>query len=159
MRRAFTLVELMIILAVLGILAAIVVPYYSESTDLARIETMAVNVSEVRLQIIAHAGKGDVDLSPGGSPKQVESTWFRNNTFPEHAWTARPMSIEVVNAAADVVYPAVKVYGPGVSDSWYNATNGAFCVRVPAMRTDALTLETFNNANKVGATTLNQTTN
>jgi type II secretory pathway pseudopilin PulG len=144
---------------VLGILAALAVPMYSSGSDLARTETMAVNVSEIRTQIIAHAGKGDVQLSAGGSPTTVSALWFRNSTLPEHAWTGKPLNIEVVTDAATAVFPAVKTLTPNAADAWYNATNGAFCVRVPQMRTDALTLETFNSANKCGATTLGQTTN
>lgn len=159
MRSAFTLIELLIILAVLGILAAIAVPMYSDSSDLARTETMAVNVGEIRTQIITHAAKGDVALSPGGHPTTVDGAWFRNNSLPLHAWTGQPLVLEVVNGGAGEMYPAQKTFAGAAPNAWYNATNGAFCVRVPAMRTDALTIKTFNDANKVGVTALNQTTN
>jgi type II secretory pathway pseudopilin PulG len=159
---AFTLIELLIIVSVLGILAAIVAPMISNSSDQARIEAIASNVSQIRADIIYHAGVADVPLSAGGSPTMVQAAWFRGGQLPEHAWTGAPMVVQVVNGAANAVYPAVKVFNPmiaGATSAWYNAINGAFCALVPPDDTDAKTLARFNAANKVTATALNQTTN
>ena len=160
-RRAMTLIELLIVLAILGLLAALVYPMMNNSTDLARVEAAASNVNQIRNFILHHAGLHDVPLSSGGYPATISGNWFQSGELPNHSWTERPMIIEVVTVADDVVFPAVKTYNPTVAgdpNCWYNATNGSFCVRVPPMASDPLTLETFNEANKVGAHNLAQTT-
>lgn len=152
----------MIVIAILGILAAVVVPMMGSTNDMARVEAMASNVNHVRTLVLAHAGSGDVPLSLGGYPTTIDPAWFRGGKLPTHAWTDHPIVVEVVNAAATIVYPAVKAFDPsvrGAFTAWYNASNGKFCARVPAKPTDAETLEIFNQSNKTGATVIGQTTN
>ena len=159
-RRGLTLIELLLVLAILAILAALTFPMLNNTTDMARIEASATNVNQIRNFILHHAGMHDVPLSAGGFPAAIDGNWFTSGVLPNHSWSDRPMIIEVVNAADTIVFPAVKTYNPtvpGDPNAWYNATNGAFCVRVPPMASDALTLEVFNESNKVGASTLAQT--
>jgi type II secretory pathway pseudopilin PulG len=157
----FTLIELMIIVTLIGILAAIVFPVISSSSDQARAEALASNVAGVRSMLVFHSGKGDVALSGSGYPTTVESSWFPSSRMPEHAWSGAAMVVTVVNAAANVSLPAQKTFDPfavGATSAWYNPDSGWFCALVPAFSSDALTLETFNQVNKTRATSLNQTT-
>src|SRR5690349_21990668 len=50
----FTLVELLIIVSILGILAALAVPMMATSSDQARTEAVASNVSHIRAMIAYH---------------------------------------------------------------------------------------------------------
>jgi len=50
-RRGFTLVELMIVVVILGILAAIVVPQFSEASSDAQLNALSSNLRVVRGQI------------------------------------------------------------------------------------------------------------
>ena len=154
--RAFTLIELLIIMAILGILAALVVPVMSNTSDVARIEALATNAAHIRGLIVQHAGKRDVPLSAGGYPLTIDAAWFRSGNMPAHSWTGRAMVVQVVNTAG-VLYPAVKTFDPttvGAVSVWYNTANGAFCALVPIQKTPAETLQVFNDANKVSAASL-----
>lgn len=50
-KRAFTLVELMIVVALLGIMAAIVIPQFGSNTSEARVSALSSNLAAVRKQI------------------------------------------------------------------------------------------------------------
>ena len=61
-RRAFTLVELLVAIAVVGVLAALVFPTLERSRESARTAACASNLR----QLAAAALFGDFDLSPDG---------------------------------------------------------------------------------------------
>lgn len=158
--RAFTLVELLIILAFLAILAAIVVPQYTHATDVSRAVSMAHNVQMVRGEIAMKSATAGVDLSNNGYPLVIDSDWFPRHMLPDHAWSGRPMIIESIAGLVGDVFPASKVFDStnvAAANAWYNTTNGAFCVRVPPQTTDAATLEMFNAANSTSAIGINVT--
>ena len=50
-RKAFTLVEILIVVIILGILAAIVIPQFSEASDDARLSSMVSDLQTVRCQL------------------------------------------------------------------------------------------------------------
>ncbi|MCB9858086.1 MAG: prepilin-type N-terminal cleavage/methylation domain-containing protein [Phycisphaerales bacterium] len=59
-RSAFTLVELLIVVVILGILAAVVIPQFSDASTDAKFSSLGTNISTVRGQIelykLQHAG-------------------------------------------------------------------------------------------------------
>jgi general secretion pathway protein G len=50
-RSAFTLVELMIVVIILGILAAVVIPQFSDASTDARVSSLTMNLATIRGQI------------------------------------------------------------------------------------------------------------
>lgn len=50
-KRGFTLVEIMIVVALLGILAAIVVPQFSSNTSEAKVSALSSNLAAIRKQV------------------------------------------------------------------------------------------------------------
>jgi prepilin-type N-terminal cleavage/methylation domain-containing protein len=160
--RGMTLVELIIVISMLSILAAIVVPMFGSTSDMARTEAMASNAAQIRSMVLHHASTRDVPLSPHGYPATVSGTWFKMGHLPDHAWTSNPLLVEIAGGAApNIIYPANKVFDPdvvGAFNAWYNPANGRFWVRVPAKSGAAATLALFNDVNKCRATSLAQTT-
>jgi type II secretory pathway pseudopilin PulG len=148
-----TLIELMIIIVLLGILAALVVPLYKAVGDSPRVEVLATNIRAVQSVI-------NQKRSAGAYPATIAPGWF-NGGMPQHTFSNRAMVIGVVTEPTDVIYPATKTFNPdlvGADSAWYNTTNGVFRALVPVAASDAETLAMFNDVNKTSATVLNQTT-
>lgn len=153
LKRAMTLIELMIVIVLLGILAALVVPLYKALGDSPRVEVLATNVRAVQSVINQKRGAG-------AFPAAIDPGWFNGGT-PQHTLSNRAMVIEVVSEPIDVIYPMTKTFDPdavGANSAWYNTTNGVFRALVTSAASDAETLTLFNDVNQTGITALDQTT-
>ncbi len=152
-RRAFTLIEVLCIFAILAILAGIFYPLVVDAGDVASAHVMSASVRGVREQVLYHSALGDTPLSVEGYPMKVEPDWFPHDELPDHAWTRRPLKIQVVHGGKQQRYPnnttyQVKPNGDAAGHSgWYNASNGAFCALVPKNGSDAELLGLFNLVN------------
>ncbi len=156
-RHGFTLLEILAVVSILGILAAIVVPQVGSAAQEARNAALAANVVHVRKQIAYHAGIGDVALSQEGFPDTIDPSWFTFGRMPKHAWAGSPITVKVKSEDADEVYPKKKTYKPDKENAWYNTTNGAFCVLVPdTIEDDAEIIAAFNKANLASITEIDQ---
>ena len=149
----FTLVELLIVMALLAVLAGIVYPVVADVGEFSRAGAMATTVNTVREKIVYHAAVGDVPLSMEGYPNDISPGWFAGGQMPRHAWTERPLKIQVVHGPKSARYPNKKWYtvkpdGDAAGPSaWYNAATGAFCVLVPKIGTEDERIELFNRVN------------
>ena len=159
-QRAFTLIEILIVVLILGLLAAMVIPQFTNATDGAISNSMVTNVKQIRTQIQIHAMQGDTDLSDDGFPADLEAAWF-NGGLPRHGYSGK--RIQVILAPwflSDRIYPLFKTYDAGAANpntAWYNPTNGAFAMRVPDnLGDDDVTLAAFNQANGLALLDLGQ---
>ncbi|MHC4909815.1 MAG: type II secretion system protein [Planctomycetota bacterium] len=153
----FSLIEVLIVMSILSILAALVLPSVMSAQDAGRKETMATNVRIIAATIESHAGSSAIALSASGYPLVLDQTWFAGGQLPLNPWSSRGLTIETVAGPADDRFPVVKTFDPsaaGQQDCWYNSGSGAFCARVPAQANDADTLSLFNEVNNVVAANL-----
>lgn len=100
-KRGFTLVEILIVVVIMGILAAIVVPQFSQSSDDARYTSTVQNLQSLRGQVDLYRNQHQGQL-PGATSDSSDDTTFSNRmTQPTNeAGTA--------GAFGDVNFP----YGP-----------------------------------------------
>lgn len=158
--HGFTLVEVLIVVVILGILAAIVMPIFSDAQLDARAKSCATNAQKIRELIQVHRNSGDYPVTAAGWPDDVYPAWFKGNELPRNSWTKQPINVNIVAVGEDDIYPAVKTfdqYDASALNAWYNTDNGHFIMLVPAQANDVETLDLFNAANMTQATNLNQT--
>ena len=155
-RAGFTLIEILIAMAILLILAGIAYPRVAQLGELAPSTTMAVVVRQIRERIQFHAAVADVPLSTEGYPQTVDPRWFAGGRLPADGWTASTLKVQVVHGPKAASFPNRKSFvvrpdgRPAGQTAWYNAANGSFCALVPRKGTTDEILAVFNRVN--GAT-------
>lgn len=139
-REGFTLIEILIVVIILGILAAIVIPQFTDASNDARVSAMVSDLQTVRSQIELYKVQ-HLDEFPG----TVGGTW----TIGNFVTTLTTMTDEHGNSGGDLgpylqkfptnpfnassaVRDATAASDPnaasGTEGWWFNSTTGAFGV-------------------------------
>jgi general secretion pathway protein G len=128
-RRGFTLVEILIVVIILGILAAIVIPKFANASDEARKGSLASSLQSIRGQVelymLQHGDKPPV-LSGSDWSMLVDETTFAGR--PTGPYLSR-VPINNINGYSDVLAVTTDQLGGAAVTTpnigfVYNSTNG-----------------------------------
>jgi general secretion pathway protein G len=135
--KGFTLVEILIVVIILGILAAIVIPQFTQASAQARESNLKTNLQTVRSQMLLYKTQHNeaypatslatqlvqyTDIS-GGTATSPDST----HTFGPYLQSIPINPISNLNAIRMVTGAATAFSAPTTDGGWYfNSTTGEF---------------------------------
>ncbi|CAN0453317.1 unnamed protein product, partial [Ectocarpus fasciculatus] len=144
-RRAFTLVELTIVLVMLALLAALVLPRFADATQNASEAAAQTNLAIIQRQVDKYHGMN------GEYPGDVLADWFVGGTLPENPLAEfHTASMVEVNSFANPTQtePSDKLMTDATASPWwYSPTTGQVRARVRVMGTPVESLRLYNRIN------------
>jgi general secretion pathway protein G len=123
-RRAFTLVEILIVVVILGILSAIVVPQFSNATDEASSMATLSQLNKIRQALAIYHTRNNaqypnITAGVGTWGELVSPNYLREP--PDNSWVGSGVGeVIVIGNAADVAYQTTYgwIYWPPTGDLW-----------------------------------------
>ena len=118
-RKGFTLIEILIVVIILGILAAIVIPQFTNASKEAKQSSLVTMVQSLRSQIALFKLQHN-DRLPGANPL-VDS----GGTFAEATFWAQMTQFSDLAGATSATKTATAVYGPYMQSQPVNPLTNA----------------------------------
>jgi len=128
-KSGFTLVELLIVIIILGVLAAIAIPQFSSSTDDAKLSSLDTNLAEMRnaVEIYYHQHGA---VYPGAR-KHTDGTAASSDAEAAAAFVAQMTLYSDATGKTAAVKDATYKYGPyvkkGIPVNPFNGLNTVIC--------------------------------
>jgi len=136
--KGFTLVEILIVVIILGILAAIVIPQFTQASTEARVSNLRTNLQTIRSQLLLYRMQHDNEAYPGDEFVVQMTTYTDFDgaavATPDATHTLGPylQSIPINPMSGDntvrIVSGAATAFAAPAADAgwWFNSTTGEF---------------------------------
>jgi general secretion pathway protein G len=151
--RGFTLVEILIVVIILGILAAIVIPQFTEASAEARVSNLMTNLQTIRSQLLlyktqhlenypadangeGHAEFADEMCNYSDEDGNTQATPDANHPYGPYLTSVPINPLSNDNTVRVVQDPAAAFAAPQADGGWYfNAATGEFRADLTAAHT------------------------
>ena len=110
-QAGFTLIEMLVVVIILGILAMIIVPQISVSTDDARLNSLQTNVNSIRSAIEVYAAQ-HANRYPGTYSEADGTTATTTDALAKAAFLAQLTQFSDINGMVSGTKTATFKYGP-----------------------------------------------
>ena len=110
-QAGFTLIEMLVVVIILGILAMIIVPQISVSTDDARLNSLQTNVNSIRSAIEVYAAQ-HANRYPGTYSEADGTTATTTDVLAKAAFLAQLTQFSDINGMVSGTKTATFKYGP-----------------------------------------------
>ena len=137
-KKGFTLVEILIVVIILGILAAIVIPQFTQASTEARISNLKTNLQTIRSQLLLYKMQHDAEAYPDAN-FETQMTQYTDpqggvSATPDATHTLGPYlqaipinPVSNLNTVRVVTGAATAFAAPAAEGGWwFNSTTGEF---------------------------------
>ena len=131
-KQGFTLVEILIVVIILGILAAIVVPQFTEASSDAKLSNLTTNLQSVRAQLELYRLHHNGSYPPTDVTSALTKKTKSDGTVDAAGTYGPYMQQFPANPFIDVAADAVKTDGAAGSGWSYTAGTGVFIAATAA---------------------------
>jgi general secretion pathway protein G len=137
-KKGFTLVEILIVVIILGILAAIVIPQFTQASTQAKESNLKTNLQTIRSQLLLYKMQHDAEAYPGATFVAQMTTYTNSAGTAQAAADATHnlgpyLQTIPVNPASNVstvriVTGAGTAFAAPTTDGgwWFNSTTGEY---------------------------------
>jgi general secretion pathway protein G len=135
-KKGFTLVEILIVVIILGVLAAIVIPQFSRASIQAKESNLRTNLQTVRSQVLLYKMQHDAEAYPGATFVAQMTTYTSSagatSTTPTATYNLGPYLQSIpVNPASNLNTVRIVTTGAFAAPTtdggwWFNSTTGEF---------------------------------
>jgi prepilin-type N-terminal cleavage/methylation domain-containing protein len=149
-RKAFTLVEVLIVVIILGILAAAIIPQFTSAADDGRTNSAAMVAKSMMRRVSTDEAQN------GTFPAGITANMFEGGALPRNPlFPSVTAPVFSVSTDGTKNHPATKT---SATDTvwWYNSGNGIVRALIPNTGTDPEKIVQYNSANNTAITALNE---
>lgn len=153
--QGFTLVEMLVVIAILALVSALVVPQFASASGDAQISSAASTVRRVQEQIEVFRA------TQGQYPAVIAPSWFAGDALPRNPFAPEVQDSVYYDSSNSTTktHPTIKdLRDESIKVYWYNPLNGRFRARVTHMSSDEESLDLYNQVHASNLTLFNQTT-
>lgn len=139
LRAAFSLLELVVVIVIIGVVAAIAIPRVQGFQDRAKVRALTETVRRINMKL------ADEWVATGEFPPTLDLTWLSGGS-PENPLLPGEVGLEIASDRHHE-HPDPLVWKSGGRPWWYNPANGMFRARVPPQGSQADTVMLYNAVN------------